>query len=355
MSLGRFAAIISTSFHQANPVIPRIPPQANISPFSPDFHPFVPSAAFLPELSIDSGVPTTLFFLKIPHVPLSPFRTVTKPVSFRRKGIPDARPLEILLLTLLAAALSLPAFARESSHTLVFDGKDRWDSALYDRNIDVDSVPGSARLIKTDLIADEMGNITDATTEQVSWNVRAKKEIIIEDPVAEKATLLVYTQSAPAMNFILEVNGVNNPVNFDGARMLTGGWARIDVNPKQLKKGLNTFILYPAEVNSLTLWIDNCRYPNRSARSVDGGASWDYDHLGDAGILRRRISHPFAAGPLPGFRGNPLRCHQRRGFPHPEPGQAGVRDQGHPGQGGGRGFQRNRHHALSPGRLHPCV
>ena len=210
----------------------------------------------------------------------------------------------IILLIFVAAALSLPAFARETSYSLVFDGKNRWDSALYDRNIDVDSAPGSARLIKTDLIADEMGNITDATTEQVSWNVRAKKELFIDDPIAEKATLLVYTQSSPGNDFILEVNGVNNPVNFDAARMLTGGWARIDVNPKQLKKGLNTFILYPAEVNSLTLWIDNCRYPNRSARSVDGGASWDYDHLGNQGfcdgeyLIRLRLDHYPASGEI---------------------------------------------------------
>ena len=91
-----------------------------------------------------------------------------------------------LILTLLACAVPASAAARESSFTRVFDGGDRWDSALYDANIDVDSQPGSVRLIKTDLIADEMGNITDATSETVSWNVRAKKELIVDDPSCDK-------------------------------------------------------------------------------------------------------------------------------------------------------------------------
>jgi hypothetical protein len=206
----------------------------------------------------------------------------------------------------LAWALSLPstAPAREGTFTMSFDGKDHWDSALYDRNIDVDTQPGSARLIKTELISDEMGNITDATVETVSWNVRAKKELMIENPAADKATLIIYTNGSPGSDFILEVNGVNNPVNFDPNRMLTGGWSRIDVDPKQLKKGLNTFVLYPAQVNSLTLYIDNCRLPNRSAKSTDGGASWDYDHLGPQGfcdgeyLIRLRLSHYPSSGEI---------------------------------------------------------
>jgi hypothetical protein len=205
--------------------------------------------------------------------------------------------IPLLFLFALLSFFTSPLYAAESTCTMVFDGKDRWDSALYDRNIDVDTSPGSAQLLKTELIADEMGNITDATVERVSWNVRAKKELIIEDPAAEKATLLIYTQSNPGNDFIIEVNGVNNAVSFDARRMLTGGWCRADINPKQLKKGINTFVIYPAQVNSLNLWIDNCRLPNRSAKSVDGGATWDYDHLGQQGfcdgeyLIRLRLTH----------------------------------------------------------------
>ena len=147
-----------------------------------------------------------------------------------------------------------------------FDGYDNWDSALYDHNIDVDTKAGSAQLIKTELITDEMGNITDATFDVISRTERAKKELIITDTAADKASLVIYTNSSPDGEFVLEVNGISNTITFDKKRMLTGGWNRADVDPKHLKKGLNTFVIYPSGDNAITLYIDNCRYPNRSAK-----------------------------------------------------------------------------------------
>ncbi|HUT62821.1 MAG TPA: hypothetical protein VMZ04_02575, partial [Anaerolineae bacterium] len=173
---------------------------------------------------------------------------------------------------------------------MIFDGSDRWDSCLYDRNIDVDTQPGSARLLKTELIADEMGNSTDATRERMGGSLRAKKEFYITDPSADAATLLIYNDTFGTNNttlfqalkstMIIEVNGQKNTVTFDPKRNLTGGWSRADIDPKQLRKGLNTFVIYPANNDSINLYIDNCLYPNRSAKSLDGGKTWDYNHLG---------------------------------------------------------------------------
>ncbi|MBN1291237.1 MAG: transglutaminase domain-containing protein [Candidatus Latescibacteria bacterium] len=188
-------------------------------------------------------------------------------------------------------------FSAESTYSMKFDGSDKWDKALYDYNIDVDSKPGSVQLIKTDLITDEMGNITDATYDVISGNVRAKKEIGIIDPSADTAVLILYTNAVPSGEFIIEVNGKANTVTFDDKRMLTGGWARADVDPKQLKKGLNTFVIYAKGNNSIDLYIDNGLYPNRSAKSIDAGVTWDYDHLGQQGfcdgeyLIRLRLSH----------------------------------------------------------------
>ncbi len=212
----------------------------------------------------------------------------------------------VIMLSIVAAALCLAveASAAESIFNKVFDGTNRWDEVLYDRNIDVDTSPGSARLLKTEIIADEMGNITDATMEQLTGSLRAKKELVIADPAADKATLLVYTSMPQDGKFILEVNGTANTITFDTDRRLTGGWNRVDVDPKQLKKGLNTFVIYPAPGNTLTLFIDNCRYPNRSARSLDAGATWDYDHLGIQGfcdgeyLIRLRLGHYPAQGEI---------------------------------------------------------
>ena len=81
----------------------------------------------------------------------------------------------ILVLTLLSLCFAL-AEAAENTYTMAFDGSDRWDTVLYDYNIDVDTNPGSAQLLKTELISDEMGNMTDATYDIVTGSIRAKKD-----------------------------------------------------------------------------------------------------------------------------------------------------------------------------------
>ena len=200
----------------------------------------------------------------------------------------------ILPLLFLCA---MPGYAAENTYTMVFDGADKWDNTLYDYNIETDTSPGAVQLIKTELISDEMGNITDATFDIIGSSERAKKEIVIPDPAAEKATLLIYTNGIPEGQFILEVNSTANAITFDKNRLLTGGWSRADVDPRQLKKGLNTFVIYPSGNNSISLYLDNCRFPNRSAKSMDSGATWDYDRLGEQGfcdgeyLIRLRLSH----------------------------------------------------------------
>jgi len=60
---------------------------------------------------------------------------------------------------------------------------------------------------------------------------------------------------------------------------------------------MNTFVVYTTGPNSVCLYIDNCRFPNRSAKSCDFGKTWDYDHIGEQGfcdgeyLIRLRLSH----------------------------------------------------------------
>jgi len=201
----------------------------------------------------------------------------------------------VFLVTVLHGTTDVRAL--EDTFTMVFDGKGGWDDCLYDYNIDVDSEPGCVSLIKTELIADETGNITDATREIVAGSVRAKKELLIENPAADGATLLIYTNSRPKGTYVLEINGKPTKVTFDEKRMLTGGWCRADIDPKRLRKGLNTFVIYASGGDSIPLYIENTKYPDRSARSLDGGGTWDYAHLGEQGfcdgeyLIRLRLSH----------------------------------------------------------------
>ena len=204
----------------------------------------------------------------------------------------------------IAVIIWMSSVATADIHTMSVSGVDGWDSCLYDKNIDTGSDPGAAKLLKTDLIADETGNITGQTRELVTSYLRAKKELIIENPEADAATLLLYTNTAPGSAFILEVNDTVTTVTFDRERMLTGGWARADIDPKLLRKGLNTFVIYPPQANTMYLYVENGILPNRSARSFDAGETWDYDHLGEGGfcngeyLIRLRLAHYPAAGEI---------------------------------------------------------
>jgi hypothetical protein len=64
-----------------------------------------------------------------------------------------------------------------------------------------------------------------------------------------------------------------------------GGWQRVPVDPKLLRKGLNTVIMRAKPGETLRFLIEPSLYPNRSAVSRDGGATWDYDRLSRAGNI----------------------------------------------------------------------
>ena len=204
------------------------------------------------------------------------------------------KAITLVVFTALLLAVT-PAFAE--SFTCTFTGDDNWDGELYDYAIDVDSVPGSARLLKTELIADETGNMTDATYEVITSDIRARKDFMITDPAVDSAVLLVYVNTPKELQLVVEVNGTPKTVTTDPKRSLTGGWVRVDVDPDLLKKGLNTVVLYSAGSEEFNIFIENSLYPNRSARSCDSGVTWDYEHIGRQGfcdgeyLVRLRLAH----------------------------------------------------------------
>ncbi len=58
-----------------------------------------------------------------------------------------------------------------------------------------------------------------------------------------------------------------------------GGWQEVTVDPKFLRKGVNTVIIRAKTGRSCRFYIEQSVYPNRSAVSRDGGKTWDYDRL----------------------------------------------------------------------------
>ncbi len=187
---------------------------------------------------------------------------------------------------LLAAAIPLQA----KEYRRAFETPKDWDETLYDWK--VEACPDGIRLLKTELIADEMGVTTGGMREKVQGLVRIKKEFLLDAIEAEAAVLLIHANTYNPDEFVkqggflwVEVNGHPIRLEPDIPRMLTGGWVRCDVPVSYLKPGLNSVVLSNETAVPFFASVEASRLPNRSAKSLDGGKTWDRDHLGESGFI----------------------------------------------------------------------
>lgn len=122
--------------------------------------------------------------------------------------------------------------------------------------------------------------------ERLSATTWAKKELLIADPRTRRATLLV----GPGGAMKAVVNG--KAVELTGATKAGGYWEAYALPPDVLMAGVNEIVLHGGG----RLWVarvedfaagsrERSRHPNRSARSTDGGKTWDHDRLGTKGDL----------------------------------------------------------------------
>ncbi|MCM8805671.1 MAG: transglutaminase-like domain-containing protein [Candidatus Omnitrophica bacterium] len=119
------------------------------------------------------------------------------------------------------------------------------------------------------LYQDEEGRTHYSNIEKINSDILAKKQFFIKNHLCSKAELFAFHAS----NLNLEVNGKKVK---EGKILPSTGWFRWDIPVEFLKDGLNEFIFS----GSGTLLIEPSLYPNRSARSFDGGKTWDFDTLG---------------------------------------------------------------------------
>jgi len=172
----------------------------------------------------------------------------------------------------------------------VFESPKDWDETLYDWKVDI--TPEGVKILKTELIADEMGVTTGKMREMIKGPVQIKKEFFLEKVQAATAVLLIHCNTYHPKEFVekggflwVEVNGHLINLKPDIQRMLGGGWMRCDIPVDFLKSGLNTIILRNETDVPFLASVEASRLPNRSAKSLDGGRTWDYDHLGEAGFI----------------------------------------------------------------------
>ncbi len=141
--------------------------------------------------------------------------------------------------------------------------------------------------------------------ERLSDKVWIKKELLVPNPAARGATLLI----GPGGDVKAMVNG--KAVELKPTGKAGNYWQAYAIAPEVLRAGTNEFVLS----GSGRVWVaraedfaagstERSKHPGRSAKSSDGGKGWDRDRLGPAGdiageyYVRLFLDHSRPAGLL---------------------------------------------------------
>ena len=117
--------------------------------------------------------------------------------------------------------------------------------------------------------------------EMLSPGIEIRKQLLIPDPRASKAVLMV----GRGGDLKVDVNG--EPQKLGTPReTFFGEWQAYDIDPAALKPGINDIVIHGTGM----IWIARAddsyaELPHRSARSADSGKSWSVDNLGSAGDI----------------------------------------------------------------------
>lgn len=139
----------------------------------------------------------------------------------------------------------------------------------FPREAGVDVSGDRVQLNRSFLVQDEVGNTDQNARQPLSPLMWARKTIVL--PYAADADIIFYGSAKK-----VTVNGNAVTVKEGPAAM----WMAASVPAAQLRKGENEIVFSEGG----QLLIENSLYPDRSARSVDGGRTWLKDELGAEGI-----------------------------------------------------------------------
>jgi len=179
----------------------------------------------------------------------------------------------------LAALVFVPAQAA----TLRLDACTIFERAVSS-NI-VLSQDGSALQLKSGEVFEDDGPASGFSykpnREKLSPGIAIRKQLLIPNPQASKAVLMV----SRGGNLKVEVNGHLQKLE---APRETGWrqWQAYDIDPASLKAGLNDIVIRGSGMVLIARADDSyAELPHRSARSADGGKTWNVDRLGPAGDI----------------------------------------------------------------------
>ena len=169
--------------------------------------------------------------------------------------------------------------------TLEWNTADDFNQATRDGSLAVLS-EGAVQLANRIVLADEMGRCNSRDVERLSGNTWAKKIFVIEDPGSGEATLGIYmrcvdeNEEKTTGTLLVDVNGDTITVPFPEDRPYwEDSWRRVPVPSGVIRRGINEVVLRAVNGGTFLLLVENCIQPNRSAKSRDGGRTWDFDNL----------------------------------------------------------------------------
>ncbi len=159
----------------------------------------------------------------------------------------------------------------------------REDFEMCTRDAGVDNSTKGVRLARTVMIQDELGRTHINNVEELSDKLWARKDFMLDSGDMVDGRAYFYCRSnreerkADTGGMHVTLNGRRlRPVK----HLVSTGWCYVNVPASALEKGLNSFVFSGAG----RLLVENSKYPDRSARSTDGGKTWDYDALGRQGM-----------------------------------------------------------------------
>lgn len=195
----------------------------------------------------------------------------------------------------LACVLWLAASASVHADELTWSAKEIYDRSVADQVVIAEDQ--SALLLASGVLYEDDGPAAGFSykpnVETVAGDVWIKKQLIVEQPQAISATLLVGRGND---DLKLQLNGQETTLTPTGK--VGNYWQAYRFDPTALKKGLNEFVLRgepaagQAKPQPLQIWIArDDEYaggseaermpPNRSMKSTDGGKTWIDRNLGD--------------------------------------------------------------------------
>lgn len=171
-------------------------------------------------------------------------------------------------------------------------GPDAFAAATREAGVEVGD-DGVVRLVRRVVLADEIGDCNGRDVQPIDGRTWARKDFWLESTETAGARVSPWVQCQDeTARLVVEVNGhpqavqpvpkslLVSPDHWIGEGYWQANWRTVEVPPAWLRPGLNTVILRTEDGSRWEVLIETSRFPNRSAKSADGGQTWDYDHLG---------------------------------------------------------------------------